>query len=366
MKKTNLIIVLALVLIISSCGFDKSSKVSNEFENNEINNVILLIGDGMGVSQVYAGMTAAIDTLNIESLKNIGFSKTYSINNYITDSGAGGTALSTGSKTKNGFIAVDSSKKKLKTILEYAEENNHATGLVSTSSIVHATPASFISHYYDRNDYEKLALDFIKTDIDIFIGGGRKSFAERKDSLNLIDSLTAKKYDAFYNLDNVVTKDNNIAVFTAEGHNPKYSEGRGDMLPNATETAINFLKNRKDGFFLMVEGSQIDWGGHDNDTEYIVAEMIDFDKAIGKAIDFAKLDGHTLVIVTADHECGGLALNGGNINKGIVEGAFTTDYHTAVMVPVFAYGPGANEFMGIYENTAIFDKMMNAFNFSKE
>ncbi|MEA3317880.1 MAG: alkaline phosphatase, partial [Bacteroidota bacterium] len=104
---------------------------------------------------------------------------------------------------------------------------------------------------------------------------------------------------------------------------------------------------------------------HANDTEYIVSEMIDFDKAVGKAIDFAKKDGNTLVIITADHECGGFALNGGDMEKGTVEGAFTTDHHTAVMVPVFAYGPGANKFMGIYQNTAVFDKMMEAFDFKK-
>ena len=364
MKKIEIAIVFAFILVISSCSIDKTNK-SDKLEDNEIKNVILLIGDGMGVSQVYSAMTVSLDTLNIERFKYIGFSKTYSIDNYITDSGAGGTALSTGKKTKNGYIAVDSSKKTLKTILEYAEDNNYATGLVATSSIVHATPASFISHYYKRHDFERLALDFLNTDIDIFIGGGRKSFAQRSDSLNLIDSLIKRNYDVFNNLDSMVANSNNIAVFTAENHNPKYSEGRGDMLPDATEKAINFLKNRKNGFFLMVEGSQIDWGGHDNDVDYIVSEMIDFDKAIGKALDFAKKDKHTLVIITADHECGGLSLNGGDIKKGIVEGAFTSDYHTAVMVPVFAYGPGAKEFIGIYENTAVFDKMMKAFKFEK-
>jgi len=135
------------------------------------------------------------------------------------------------------------------------------------------------------------------------------------------------------------------------------------MLPDATVTAMKILNNNKKGFFLMVEGSQIDWGGHDNDTEYIVEEVIDFDHAVAKALEFAKNDGKTLVVVTADHECGGFGLNGGNFENGTVEGAFTTDGHTGVMVPVFAFGPGAEEFIGIYENTALFDKFLQAYGF---
>jgi alkaline phosphatase len=113
----------------------------------------------------------------------------------------------------------------------------------------------------------------------------------------------------------------------------------------------------------MIEGSQIDWGGHANDTQYIVDEMVDFDNAIGKVLDFAEKDGNTLVIITADHETGGFSLVNGNMQAGTVEGKFTTGGHTGVMVPVFAYGPGAVLFSGIYENTAIFNKMLQAFNF---
>jgi alkaline phosphatase len=125
------------------------------------------------------------------------------------------------------------------------------------------------------------------------------------------------------------------------------------MLPVSTETAINILSQDKDGFFMMVEGSQIDWGGHENNTSYIAEEMLDFDKAIGKALDFAANDGKTLIVVTADHETGGFSIPGGDIKAGMVSGGFNTGGHTGVMVPVFAYGPGAEKFAGIMENTDV-------------
>ena len=136
------------------------------------------------------------------------------------------------------------------------------------------------------------------------------------------------------------------------------------MLPEATQKAIDILKNNKKGFFLMVEGSMIDWGGHANNTAYIIQETLDFDRAIGKALEFASSNNETLVIITADHETGGMTITGGSIEKGKVSGKYTTMGHTAVMVPVFAYGAGADKFTGVYNNTEIFDKIMEAFGFN--
>ncbi len=116
--------------------------------------------------------------------------------------------------------------------------------------------------------------------------------------------------------------------------------------------------------FLMIGGSQIDWGGHANDIQYLTEEMIDFDQAIGKVLEFAAMDKNTLVIITADHETGGLSVNDGNSKTGEVEGKFTTKSHTGIMIPVFAYGPGSEAFAGFYENNEIFHKMMRAFRFS--
>lgn len=361
MKKFSFIVV--FFLILASCN-----KVENLKDKSpkKAKNIILLIGDGMGVTQIYSAMAVSEKSLNFERFKHIGFHKTHSASDYVTDSGAGGTALATGQKTRNGCIAVDSIGNILKTILEYAEENQLATGLVSTSSILHATPASFIAHELNRNDYENIAHDFLDVDIDLFIGGGKKQFVDRKDKLNLIDSLKMRDYKVINGIENLNTEEEGkFAVFTAEDHNPKFSDGRGGMLPVSTEKAIEILSKDDEGFFLMVEGSQIDWGGHDNDINYVVSETLDFDKAIAKALNFAKEDGETLVIVTADHETGGLSLVDGDREAKTIKVNFSTDHHTAVMVPVFVFGPGAEDFGGIYENTEIFEKMMRAFGFKE-
>lgn len=330
---------------------------SQKFKAKKPKNIIFLIGDGMGVSHVFAGLTANKGHLFLENFKHVGFSKTQSADSYITDSAAGGTALSTGHKTKNGAIGVDSQNKPVKTILEEAEEKGLATGLVSTSSITHATPASFIAHQAGRSMYEEIAADFLKTEIDVFIGGGIDHFSKRKDGRNLMEELKTKGYQVKTDMKEIDKVENGkLAGLTAPVHNGRMAE-RGDMLPIATKTAINILDNNKKGFFLMVEGSQIDWGGHASSTVYVVEDMLDFDKVIGQTLDFAEKDGETLIIVTADHETGGMALTGGNIGNGVVKAAFPTGDHTAVMVPVFAYGPGAEEFSGIMENTDIFFKM---------
>lgn len=361
MNKLSLIVVALLILV--SCSKTESLK---EKQTKQVKNIILLIGDGMGVAQIYSAMSVSPEPLNFERFKYIGLHKTYSANGYVTDSGAGGTALSTGVKTNNGCIAVDSTGMPLKTILEYAEENKLATGLVSTSSILHATPASFIAHEKSRSSYENIAKDFLDVDINLFIGGGKKQFIERKDSLNLIDSLLKNQYNVIDGLENLNTEMvGKFAVFTAPEHNPEMSKGRGDMLPVSTEKAIKILSKSEKGFFLMVEGSQIDWGGHDMNIDYVISETLDFDKAIAKALDFAIKDGETLVIVTADHETGGLSLVSGDLKSKTIQPNFSIDYHTAVMVPIFAFGPGAEEFAGVYQNTDVFEKMMKAYGFKK-
>jgi alkaline phosphatase len=209
-------------------------------------------------------------------------------------------------------------------------------------------------------------MDFLRTPIDIFIGGGRDHFSKREDGLNLLDSLKNRGYsieDSINGIDNLTDK---IACFTAAIHNPSELDGRGNMLPDAVAASIRFLDSKKTGFFMMAEGSQIDWAAHDNNTDGVVAEVLDFDRAINIALDFAQKDGNTLVIITADHETGGMAVTGGSISEGKVTGAFVTEDHSAEMVPVFAYGPKAELFTGIYENRNIFDKMMQAFGFAKD
>jgi alkaline phosphatase len=323
-------------------------------------NVILLIGDGMGVSQIYAGLTANRGHLNLERVKVIGFHKNQASDNYVTDSAAGATAFATGKQTYNGAIGLDSLKVPSTSLLEMAEQKGLATGLVSTCDITDATPSSFIAHQLKRSMHEEIALDFLKTPVDVVIGGGRKYFEKRKDGLNLLDTLRKKGYQVQSTLDvDGITKGPLVALYAEE--NPiKVMEGRGDALLKSTKKTLEILNQNKKGFFVMIEGSQIDWGGHANDADYAITEMVDFDKSIGYALDFAKKNEETLVIITADHETGGMALMGGNMKTGEVKAAFTTKGHTGQMIPVFAFGPGAEAFGGIYNNYDIFTRIKQA------
>ncbi|MEO5978845.1 MAG: alkaline phosphatase [Chryseolinea sp.] len=333
-----------------------------------VRNVILMIGDGMGPAQVYAGLTANKGSLNLERCTAVGFHKNQASDEYITDSAAGATALACGEKSYNGAISVDPiNKKPMTTILEIAENHGLATGLVATCSITHATPACFIAHQPSRSLDENIAHDFLKTDIDVFIGGGRKFFTQRADGKNLVDSLKQRGYQIANNIAEVKSaKSGKLAAFLADEQQKKFSDGRGDELVQSTEVALKLLAQNKKGMFMMIEGSQIDWGGHANDTQYIINEMVDFDHAIGKVLDFAAKDGHTLVVITADHETGGFSIVNGDMKAGTVEGKFTTGDHTGVMIPVYAFGPGSEKFSGIYQNTAIFDKMLEAYGFQKK
>jgi alkaline phosphatase len=355
-----------IVLICLLAFFSIASPAVAQKRSRSPKNIILMIGDGMGVSQVYAGLTGNKGHLNIERCTSIGLHKNHASDKYVTDSAAGATAFACGQKTYNGAIGVDPQKKPCATVLEIAEEHGLSTGLVATCSITHATPASFIAHQPSRSMDEAIAADFLKTDIDVFIGGGRKFFAQRADGINLVDSLKARNYVIANTIAEVqASKNGKLAAFLAEEQQAKFSEGRGDELVKSTEVVLNILKQNRKGMFLMIEGSQIDWGGHANDTQYIIDEMIDFDNAIGKVLDFAQKDGETLVIITADHETGGFSINDGDMTTGRVDGKFTTGGHTGVMIPVYAFGPGSESFSGIYDNTAIFHKMIEAYGFKR-
>ncbi len=368
MKKRILFIA---VVCSSFFACEKPSGTNSSQESIRPKNIVLMIGDGMGVTQITAGLYTNRNKLNLEQFKVIGLHKSYASNNLVTDSAAGATAFSCGIKTYNGAIAVDTDTMPVETILEMAEKNGLATGLVSTSTITHATPASFICHRKVRKMHQENAADFLKTDIDLFVGGGKDHFEKREDGRNISEELKKKGYvvsDFFQETISKVNMDpaSPFAFFTANTDPVTVAEGR-NYLPSISKKSVEFLKERgkEKGFFLMIEGSQIDWGGHANESSYIITEMHDFDKAVGKVLDFAKADGETLVIVTADHETGGYSINKGSTMDSLVT-EFTTDYHTADLIPVFAYGPGAENFGGIYENTAIFDKMKDLYGFGEE
>ena len=368
LKKYTLVFVISIFFI--SCNIQQELAVSKTTTNKlststkKVKNIILLIGDGMGLSQVSASQFYNKKTSNFERFPVIGLTKTSSASDLITDSAAAATAFASGIKTYNGALGVNTDTLAVKTIVEEISKIGISTGIISTSSIVHATPAAFYTHTKNRSMYEDIATQLVSSDIDFFAGGGITYFNNRKDKINLILELEKKGFS----INTESLPKNTKPVFNkkqgyllASNGMPKMLDGRGEFLTNATKLAIESLSSNEEGFFLMIEGAQIDWGGHDNDAEYLISELIDFDNTIGVALDFAKLNGETLVIVTADHETGGftLAQDNGDYNK--IKPVFSTGGHSATMIPVFAKGPNADDFGGIYENTAIYNKMKSLF-----
>jgi alkaline phosphatase len=309
-------------------------------ENDYPENIILFIGDGMGVSHITVGKIVR-GKINLERFSVIGLVTTHSANRLITESAAAATALATGYKTNNRAISVSVDKEPLKTLFEYAKELGKSAE--------------------DRRQHVDIAEQIANSSIDVLIGGGWAYFvpatnegSERKDQKNLLSTLETRM--------SVILADDKLAAHTETQKLAALLAPKG--LPKATDrdyslarlfqTAIHILSKNRNGFVLMVEGSQIDPAAHDHDQQHLIAELIDFDGAVGAGLDFAQKNRRTLILVTADHETGGLAVHGRSIkNRQVASTAFTTTGHTATMVPLFAYGPGSERFNGIQDNARV-------------
>ena len=369
MFKNNLLLISLLIVIFFSCKGDDTIK-----KNQSPKNIIFLISDGTGLSQISSAYFYKNESVNYSRFNDIGLIETYSSDNYITDSAASATAFATGEKTYNGAIGVSEDFKPVNNLIELASLKGVKTGLVSTSSITHATPASFFAHTISRDFEDEIAMQLSKSEVDYFAGGGMNFFKNRKDNINVIDTLKSNGFSVKLNrldsFDYIKSNNKQCFILAADGM-PKISEGRGSFLKDATMLGVNFLSKKNKPFFMMSEGSQIDWGGHDNDFNYLITELIDFDEMIGAVLDYAEKDRETLVIVTSDHETGGFSLSGKNFvnmdnelyqDYSEIEPSFSTGGHTATLIPVFAYGPGSEEFRGIYDNTDIFNKILKVTN----
>lgn len=364
MKKT---LILLLSTITLACTADNLPGHPGS-DSEKPTNIIFLIGDGMGLSEVTTGFYFSDQPSVFMRFHEIGLQQTSSASHKVTDSAASGTALATGTLTYNGAIGVDTSMATLKNITELVSSMGWSTGVVATSTISHATPASFYAHVEQRTMEEEIAAQLLLSDIDFFAGGGRNRFNRRTDGKDLL--LLAPKQGFTIDTTGLAAPgtlqvDKKYGFLPAGDGMPPINQGRGDFLPEATALAISYLSQNPKGFFLMVEGSQIDWAGHANDAEYLIGEMLDFEKAIAVALDFAEKDGNTLVVVTADHETGGYALGPELRERGQssysdyanIQPIFATGQHTATLIPVFAFGPGAERFKGIYKNTEIHEQM---------
>ncbi len=321
-------------------------------------NIILMIGDGMGLSQISIANFYKDGPSNFERFPVVGLINTNSTTHRITDSGAAATAFASGVKTFHQAVGVANDSTAVPTIIEQLETRNYATGIVVTKVIVHATPAAFYAHVPYRYDYDDIAPWLIKADIDFIAGGGLQYFNKRPDGLNLLNEFR----EADYAIDTLALPtaptNKKQLILLNDDDLPWKTNGRGDFLTDATGLAIEKLKRNEDGFFLMVEGSLIDSAAHDEELEYLIDEQLDFDNTIGSVLDFAVKDKETLVIVTSDHETGSFALSMEDGNYDKIKPTIYSDDHSATMVPVFAFGPGAENFGGVYDNTRIYHKIM--------
>lgn len=323
-----------------------------------VKNIILLIGDGMGLAQIQAALTANGGMLHLGMFRHIGLSRTEAVNSDITDSAAGGTAMASGKKTNNRYVGVDTAGNPLTSIPDTLAAYGIKSGIISSGDVTDATPAAFYAHQPERSSSFRIAADLLNSNIDILIGSNRKSFIANPDA-GLMEKLQRKGFAYSQDLEtyNGGMSGKQLVLLHDSVCRP-VKNGRGAMLQASLKTTVRILSSNKKGFFIMAEGAQIDYGGHANDLPYVITELHDFDRLVGDALRFADRDGETLVIVTADHETGGLSIQDASYRKGFVRGHFSSDDHTDIMVPVFAYGPGAAEFMGMYENTGIFDRIV--------
>ena len=310
----------------------------------------------MGLSAISSGMYSNNNYTSLERSEYIGLLKTHSLDNLVTDSAASGTAMSSGVKTYNRTVGLDGNLSSVKSILEICRDRGYTTAIVATSTIVHATPASYYSKVKSRYQYDEIASQLSKSNINFFVGGGEKYFNDRVDGRNLINEMDdyffANSLESFKNINS-----NKIGYLTYYDEPVGKHEGREPSLEDIAQITIQKLKSFNNPFFLLVEGSQIDWGGHDNDSEHLISEMLEFDKTIETVFNFADKDKNTLVIITADHETGGTAIVDGNLEESFVKIKYVSGDHTATMVPIFSLGPYSSLFKGVYDNTEIFDKL---------
>ncbi|NIN13434.1 MAG: alkaline phosphatase [Gemmatimonadales bacterium] len=324
--------------------------------------VILFIGDGVGVGY-WTAAAFARDRLAVKQFPVVGLVDVRSSSGRVPDSAASATSYATGVETYNGAVGVGRDSTAVDTVLEVAAERDMATGLVATSRITHATPASFAAHVPNRQLEWEIARQMANHDVTVMLGGGRAAFDGqiRPDSVDLLVSIkerytyveTPEELQAL-NMRNVKA----LFGLFAPSHLPA-APARVPTLPQMTEAALAVLDEDPDGFFLMVEASQPDWRGHGNEPlPAITAEMLDFDRAIGEAVEYQRDHPETLIVVVGDHETGGLALQ--YDSTGTLGAAYTTGSHTATMVPLFAKGPGAEQFGGILSNARVGELLMEA------
>ena len=375
-KRLLLLSVLAVTALCGSCRKEAGSAVLSyvtpyPYEivtvqqppvTNEVRNVIFLIGDGMGLEQVSCAWVLNHGKLNLDNMTVVGLSRTYSLSDLITDSAAGGTALAVGEKTANSHVGTDVEGKPLYSMLVKAQEGGKKTGVAVTCHLADATPADFCCHSDDRYKYDEVVAGYAESGVDYIVGGGLDYFGKkRKDSRNIAEEMARKGYAVA--LDEVALMEAQLPILglLADDNMPVALE-RGDLFRHMVAKGLKELSAAAGdkGFVFMVEGSSIDDWLHENRIDRAMEELLDFDRTLGDVLEWAAADGHTLVVVTADHATGALTLQGGDLKEGRIDVAFGNDSHNGIAVPYYVWGPGSNRFGGILENAEL-GKLITSF-----
>ena len=383
MKKNLVPLVLLCLLAAVSCN-------NTQKEEPQVKNVIYLIGDGMGFGAVTSLLLTEDDVTGFEQAPVIGLNETCSANNYVTDSPAGGTALATGVRTRNGYCGLDPEGNQLTSILRKAQAMGKKTGIVVNTTLTEATPASFYAGVTSRKMTYEIAQQFTESGVDVAIGSGLDHFIGRPDSLDLTATLIDKGYDVYLNWSSVLntSSDRFVGILpmadvhrqesgrseagAAAGHEvclaarlaaASGEEGASDLsepevyLQKATAKALETLsRDNEQGYFLMIESALIDGYGHNNDSEGMIAEMKEFDALLRQLVAYVDQNPETLLVVTADHETGGTWLTYTSYEVGgssPITMSYSSRGHSGVVVPIFAYGEGAESFAGVMKNIDI-------------
>ena len=315
--------------------------------------IILMIGDGNGLAQISSGLFTNGNELSLTQLKNMGLVKTQAADDFTTDSAAGATAYATGKKANNRALGIDYSGDTLVNLPSILREKGFRSGIITTDELTGATPAAFFAHHAERDDAGIIASFLANSSLDLAIGGGKRHFYPYLSDLSRVGF---EQVNSLENLSN--SSSSKLIYFLGDGSPASIESGRGPILSKATLEAVSFLAKGNFPIFLMIEAAKIDSGGHANSSSTIVTELLDFDLAVGEMIRYADQHPGTLVLITADHETGGVSLPQGNLERNEVELAYHSDDHTGILVPIFAYGAHSGEFRGVYENTEVFKKLV--------
>jgi alkaline phosphatase len=368
---------------------DQGSEKDHVFGNRHRGkNIIFMVPDGMGLADVTAariyknGPDGA--PLCFETLEEIGYQRTHAGNSAVTDSAAAASTWACGEKFANNEVCYHNDGRPYNpTILELAKARGKATGLVATSTITHATPAAFGAHVRHRNCETEIARQYIEeTGVDVLLGGGISKFDPSGPDIcgvsgDYIYEAMLKGYTVVYTASDLGAAvstgsiEKLLGLFSPDGMTPEVNRTPGTTeprLPEMAAAALDILEEDKDGFFLMVEGSQVDWANHDNDLRYQIGETLAFDESVKVVLDWLKGSPermkHTLLIVVPDHETGGFAINGPYGQQasqgGYVQAGWTTGDHTATDVLIWSQGPHSEKLGRALDNTDLYNIMIEA------